>query len=358
MTYTLALRLRAPALAHPQRLLLRVEGERIADVEYRPDVGGGSPFSQSRYTVDALVTTGAALCPYCSVAHSLALCQAIEAVAEVQVPPRAATLRTLAAELERVASHLATVGELFVALGRTDAAQLMKEQHDAARNALKLLAGSPPGCWIVPGGVASDPGAVDLAPYVEMAASALDRLFKLTDRLVGARGLLARTVEVGILSPSAAQQMALSGPLARASGLRIDVRHDAPYAAYTSLRPELITQEGGDVYARMLVLILEALESLKLIERAAADPPGGPAQSVLPTQLPDGVGGSSVEAPRGALRYQVESVEGELRLLSCRVAPQLDQLLARMMLIGNTLDSAALIALSTDPCGMCLKLTQ
>jgi len=357
VTYTLALRLRAPALAHPQRLLLRVEGERIADVEYRPDLGGGSPFPLGRYTVDALVTVGAALCPYCGVAHALAICQAIEAIAEVQVPPRAAALRTLVAELERVASHLATVGELFVALGRTDAAQLMREQSEAARNALKLLAGSPPGCWVVPGGVASDPGAVDLAPYVEMAASALDRLFKLTDRLVGARGLLARTVEVGVISSSAAQQMALSGPLARASGLRMDLRHDAPYAAYASLRPELITQEGGDVYARMLVLILEALESLKLIERAAADPPGGPAQCVLPIQLPDGVGVSSVEAPRGALRYQVESVEGELRLLSCRAAPQLDRLLTRMMLIGNTLDSAALIALSSDPCGMCLKLT-
>jgi Ni,Fe-hydrogenase III large subunit len=233
----------------------------------------------------------------------------------------------------------------------------MKAQSEAAHNALKLLTGSQPGRWIVPGGVASDPGAVDLAPHVEMAASALDRLFKLSDRLVDARGLLARTVEVGVISPSAAQQMALSGPLARASGLRVDVRHDTPYAAYPSLCPELITQEGGDVYARMLVLILEALESLKLIECAAADPPGGPAQSVLPTRLPDGVGVSSVEAPRGALRYQVESVDGELRLLSCRAAPQLDRLLARMMLIGNTLDSAALIALSTDPCGMCLKLT-
>lgn len=357
MTYSLALRLRAPALAHPQRLLLRVEGERIANVEYRPDVGSGSPFLQSRYTVDALVTAGASLCPHCSVAHTLAICQAIEALAEVQIPPRAATLRTLVAELERVASHLATVSELFVALGRVDVAQLMNEQSEAARNALRLLAGSPPGRWIVPGGVASDPGAVDLAPYVEVAAIALDRLFKLTDRLVGARGLLARTVEVGIISASAAQQMALSGPLARASGLRSDVRHDFPYAAYAALRPELITQEGGDVYARLLVLILEALESLKLIERAAADPPGGPAQSLFPTHLPDSVGSSSVEAPRGALRYQVEAVEGTLRLLSCRAAPQLDRLLARMMLINNTLDSAALIALSTDPCAMCLRLT-
>jgi len=358
VTYTLALRLRAPALAHPQRLLLRVEGERIADVEYRPDLGGGSPFPLGRYTVDALVTVGAALCPYCGVAHALAICQAIEAIAEVQVPPRAAALRTLVAELERVASHLATVGELFVALGRTDAARLTQEQSEAVRNALRLLTGSPPGRWIVPGGVASDPGAVDLAPYVEVAATVLDRLFKLTDRLVGARGLLARTVEVGIISTTTAQQMALSGPLARASGLRSDVRHDSPYAAYATLRPELITQEGGDVYARLLVLILEALESLKLIERAAADPPGGPVQSALPTQLPDGVGRSSVEAPRGALRYQVESVEGSLRLLHCRVAPQLDRLLARMILISNTLDSAALIALSTDPCDMCLKLTQ
>lgn len=336
-------------------MVLRVEGERITDVEYRPELGDNLPFAQiGRTGVEQLVTTAARLCPNCGVAHALALCQAIEALAKISVPPRAATLRVLVAELERAASHLATVGEIFAALGLPAPSAAFAAQSAAARGALRALAGDPPGRWLVPGGVVSDVALTALSAPGEMAAQALKVLFKLSDRLISGRGLLARTVEVGVIAASAAEQFALGGPLARAAGLQADLRHDAPYAAYASLRPELIIQEGGDVYARILVLILEALESLKLVERAANDPPGGATQSALPAALPDAVGEGAVEAPRGPLRYRVESAGGRLSAVSCRTAPQLDRLLARTALVSNMLDDTALIVLSTDPCDACL----
>lgn len=355
MTYTLALRPRAPALTQVQRMVLRVAGERIADVEYRPELAPGQPFTQVERTgAEQLIATAAGLCPTCGLAHALALCQAIEALAEVVVSPKAAALRVLAAELERAASHLTTVAMIFEALGLAGPSTTCAAQARAAREALHTLAGNPPGRWLAPGGLARDSGLAALDAPAAVAAQALKVLFKLADRLISGRGLLARTVEVGVISASAAQQFALSGPLARAAGLRTDLRHDAPYDYYVNVSPDLVIQEGGDVYARLLVLIFEALESLKLVERIASDPPGGAIASVMPPKLPTADAQSAVEAPRGPLHYHVEAANGRLSAISCQVAPQLDRLLARTVLANANVDDAALIVLSTDPCDACL----
>jgi Ni,Fe-hydrogenase III large subunit len=171
-----------------------------------------------------------------------------------------------------------------------------------------------------------------------------------------ARPLLARTVDVGVISQSAAAQFGLAGPLARAAGLGADLRRDAPYAAYGELQPDVAPQEGGDVYARLLVLLLESLESLKLVERAARELPEGPWRGELPEALPAGAATAAVEAPRGPLRYSVESDGRRIVAVTAQVAPQLDRLLARTALAQAALDDAALIIVSTDPCDSCLAV--
>jgi Ni,Fe-hydrogenase III large subunit len=118
VTYTLALRPSAPALLRPQRALLKVAGEQIADIEYRPEPGAASPFNQvERLGVARLIDEAGQLCPSCGHAHALALCQAIESLLGLSIPPRAAWLRVAAVELERAASHLATLAAIFETLG-------------------------------------------------------------------------------------------------------------------------------------------------------------------------------------------------------------------------------------------------
>ena len=357
MAYTLALRPSAPALSRPQRVLLKVEGERIVDVEYRPDAGGGELFGRvDRMGFEQMVAAVATACPSCGVAHATALCQAVEALAGLAVPARAAALRLLAAELERAASHLATAGAIFGALGLPGAAEAFAAEGRAAREALLRLAGDPPGSWIVPGGVARDPDDEGRGALARAAAEALDRLFAAADRSLTQRPLLARTVEVGVISAGAAEQFRLAGPLARAAGLRGDLRLDAPYGAYDDFRPELVTQEGGDVYARMMVFILEALESLKLAGRVARELPEGATRGELPAALPAGGAAGATEAPRGPVRYRVEADGRRLVAVSCAPAPQLDRLLARAVMVDAALDNAALIVVSTDPCDTCLGM--
>ncbi|PDW02523.1 hypothetical protein [Candidatus Viridilinea mediisalina] len=351
----LALKPKAPALTRTQRMVLRVDGEQIADVEYRPDRADPGPFAQvGRMGAERLVATAAGFCPSCGVAHALAFCQAVESLAGVEIPERAAVLRVLVAELERAASHLTTVGALFDALGMPEPSRIFAHHSQTLREALHNLAGKPAGAWLLPGGINHDVALTALDVPATLARQTLTALFKLTDRLIGGRGLLARTVEVGGITTSAAEQFMLAGPLGRAAGLRADLRLDASYAAYKRLPPELVVQEGGDVYARMLVLMLEALESLKLVEEAANDPPSGAVSCPLPTKLPGGIGMSAVEAPRGPLRYRVEASDGRISAVTVQLAPQLDRLLARTLLTTSYVDDAALILLSTDPCDACL----
>lgn len=357
MAYTLALRPSAPALSRPQRVLLKVEGEQIVDVEYRPDTGEHPLLGRvERMGFEQIVAAVATNCPSCGVAHAMALCQAVEALARVELPRRAAALRVIAAELERAASHLAAAGAIFEALGLPGTAEAFAAEGRAAREALTTLAGDPPGRWVVPGGVARDLDDEARGALTRGAAESLDRLFAAADKSIAQRPLLARTVEVGVISASAAEQFMLAGPLARAAGLRVDLRLDEPYAAYDELQPELITQEGGDVYARLMVFVLEALESLKLVERAVRELPEGPSRGGLPAALPAGEATGAVEAPRGPIRYRVEADGRRVTGATCTPAPQLDRLLARAVMVNAALDNAALIVVSTDPCDTCLGM--
>lgn len=357
MAYTLALRVSAPALAHAQRLLLKVEGEQIVSVEYRPEAGSSPFFTRTGGRgAEELIAAATSACPTCGTAHGLALCQAVEALAEISLPPRAEALRLAAAELERAASHLATVGAIFEALALPATARAFAAEGRRAHQALSQLAGGQLKGWLRPGGLSRDIDSSVRDALAKASGEALDRLFALADRTIAGRLLLARTVEVGVITASAAEQFGLSGPLARAAGLAADLRIDAPYGAYVETQPTLVSQEGGDVYARLLVLILEALESLKLVGAVINQLPPGTVRGKLPASLPAGSAEGTVEAPRGPLSYRVEADGSRLDTVSCRPAPQLDRLLARAIMQNAALDDSALIVVSTDPCDACLSM--
>ena len=356
LTYTLALRPSAPGLRHPQRALLTVEGERIADVEYRPEPSASAPFGQAeRMGLGRLLDAAGQHCPSCGFAHALALCQAVEALAGIAPTPRAAWLRVAAAELERASSHLATLAAICATLGLGPLGAAFAAHGAAVRTALGALTDQRMGGWLLPGGLAHDLSDVARAA-LGRAAAARAALFPIADGSITRRPLLARTLDVGVISASAAEQFGLAGPMARAAGLAADLRHDAPYAAYAELPPDSAPQEGGDVYARMLVLLLESLDSLRIVQRVAEELPGGAWRGTLPEQLPAATASAAVEAPRGPLRYSVEGDGRRIVAVAYQAAPQLDRLLARTALAQAALDDAALIIVSTDPCDACLGI--
>jgi Ni,Fe-hydrogenase III large subunit len=352
LSYTLALAPTAPAWRGGQRLLLKIDGEVVADVDYRPTIDVSRPVVPPIEALPAIRAAGKR-CDSCGFAHALALCMAVESLAGLAPGERAGRLRVAAAELERVAAHLDALGALFDALGLTADAAGLAGLGGEARALLAALAGPAPAEMLLPGGLSRDLGDDAQSALRQGLARLNRRLYQLADHMIDGRLLLARTVEVGAIGRDAALQFGLRGPLARAAGIAADLRLDAPYAAYAELPPAAVTQEGGDVYARLVVLLLEALESVKLVDRALVDLPAGDWRGSDAPELRPGEGQGEVEAPRGGLIYRVGSDGRRLTSVLAVPAPQIDRLLARALLGRARLDDAALITLSTAPCDGC-----
>lgn len=355
--YTLALGPFVTAWRGPQRLTLQVEGEVIRDVDYRAGYNErGCADRLTRLNLDQGLYLVRHICSVSSFAHTLAFCQALEALLELEVPSRAAYIRCAVAELERLAAHLAALTGFCDTLGQDRYTEMLQKLEEGTRQAMLLLTGArnlTDTC--LPGGLRHDLDDQQRGELLTLLAKLNRRFFQLIDQMIDKRTLLARTVNVGVLARNAAEQFGLRGPLARASGLRADLRVDQPYAAYSQLSVRPIVQEGGDVYARMVVLLLEAFESIKLVEQALEHVAGGAWQGALPTALVAGQASAAVESPHGMLRYTLESDGRRLTAVMIDRPRQLDRLLARTLLVGALLDDVPLIISSTDPCVACAE---
>jgi NADH-quinone oxidoreductase subunit D len=115
----------------------------------------------------------------------------------------------------------------------------------------------------------------------------------------------ARTRGVGVLTAEQISAYGISGPLARASGVDLDLRRDDPYLAYGELTDVLrvVTRTHGDCYDRFEVLLEQVYVSLDLAE-ACAD-----RLSALPKVLkvPEGETYAWTENPLGINGYYLVS---------------------------------------------------
>jgi Ni,Fe-hydrogenase III large subunit len=357
VSYSLALGPFHPAWRGPQRFVIQLSGERITDIEYYDGFNErGCAERLPRLELSRALQLVTRVCGACSFAHALAFCQALEQLCTIAVSERAAMLRCCVAEFERIASHLDAAATLLGALGMELRAGELVALRSTALAAQQILSGArlaPDVC--LPGGLRRDLSARGREELLVMMPKLNRALYRFADVIIDHRALLARTIEIGALPRAAAEQFGVRGPLARASGIPRDTRADHPYAAYARLEFRPITQEGGDVYARLVLLLLEAYESVKLAEQALELLPGGEALGALPEVLKLGQGSGAVEGPRGLIRYTVES-DGR-RITGARIdAPrQLDRLLARTLLTGALIDNAVAIVASTDHCTACAE---
>jgi Ni,Fe-hydrogenase III large subunit len=357
VSYSLALGPFHPAWRGPQRFVLKLDGERVADIEYTDGFNErGCAERLPRLALPQALHLVTRICGTCSFAHSLAFCQAIEQLCDISVSERSCALRCVAAELERIASHTRAAAGVLRALGMDMRARDADGLCELALQALQALSGArviPDLC--VPGGLRRDldgPGREALL----VALPKINRgLYRFTDDLIDQRALLARTIEVGGLPRTAAEQFGVRGPLARASGIARDARSDHPYAGYPRLAFKPITQEGGDVYARLVLLLLEAYESVKLIDQALKDLPDGESHGELPEELAAGQGSGVAEGPRGLIRYTIQSDGRKITQARIDAPRQLDRLLARTLLAGSLIDDTVAIIASIDSCTACAE---
>ncbi len=167
--------------------------------------------------------------------------------------------------------------------------------------------------------------------------------------------LKARLKGVGILKKQDAIELGVLGPVARASGVAIDVRKDHPYAAYDKVDWEMIVLEDGDVFARTSVRLLEIIQSIKIIRACLKNLPRGPIETAV-REIGVGEGIGQHEAPRGEVFHYTRSngsnypERHKIRAPSSMNVPSF-----KKTVIGESLADAALITAAVDPCYCCTE---
>jgi Ni,Fe-hydrogenase III large subunit len=235
-----------------------------------------------------------------AVAFSWAYCQALEGTAGSVVPVRAAWLRALALELERVANHLGDLG----ALGNDAGFAFGLSQFGRLKESLLRLTERTLGQrylmdFVVPGGTSMDaaPERLDaLGRFMTALPVEVDRLRRIYDEHSGLRD---RFIDAGRVAPELALRLGLAGLAGRASGQAFDLRTDLPCCPYDELQPGKIVADGGDVAARVAVRFEELATSCRLIRDIVAGLPDGEHRTA-PSQPADGaMGVGLIEGWRG-----------------------------------------------------------
>jgi Ni,Fe-hydrogenase III large subunit len=235
-----------------------------------------------------------------AVAYSWAYCQAFEGIAGAAVPTRAAWLRALALECERIANHLGDLGALGndagFAFGLSQLSRL-KEQWlrviEAALGQRYLMD------FVVPGGVFKNPSEDKLAALAACAAKIATEAIVIRGIYDEHAGVRDRFAGAGTVTPDLARQLGLCGLAGRASAQLHDLRADMACTPYNDLKVRTFASRDGDVAARVAVRFDELNESARLIDEIVRKLPNGAFRAVFAQPAQGGMGVGIIEGWRG-----------------------------------------------------------
>ena len=206
----------------------------------------------------------------------LAYSLAVERLLDVEVPPRAAAIRVLMTELNRVSSHLVALATNGMDIGAISMMMYGFREREAILAFFEKNTGLRMNHnFIRPGGTAADlaPGWKD--DVAAMLADLPHRLDQYDDLLRENPIWLARTVGVGVITAEEAIAESITGPSLRAAGVDWDLRKVFPYSGIEQYEFEVHLGENGDVYDRYRVRVEEIRESLKIVEQVMDTMPKG-----------------------------------------------------------------------------------
>ena len=250
--------------------------------------------------------------------NELGVVLGVEEMLGMEVPVRAVWARTLLAELNRVLNHLMFLGSYPLELGAiTPVFYAFREREEIQAVLEEASGGRMHYMFNRVGGLKEDLPAGWLGRVADAIAVVRRRLPDIASLILGNEIVNARTRGVGVLSAAVGAAYGVSGPIARASGIDVDLRRDAPYLAYAELFApggpgRVVTRKAGDALARLEVLYEQVEVSLDLaqacVEKLAALPQG-PVNVKLPKVLkvPEGDLYTATENPLGFNGYYLVS---------------------------------------------------
>jgi NADH-quinone oxidoreductase subunit D len=336
---------------------LTVDGEVVTDIDMRISYNhrGIEKISES-LQFDQVPFLVSRICGICSASHPLAYVQAVEELAGVTPPDRALYVRTIINELERIHSHILWAGLAGHFIGYDTVFMWAWKYREPVLDLLEEITGNRNNYGNVKVGGCREDIPDELKPKI---VGEMDKIEKKMDMLIKAVTddpvLHARLKGVGVLSKEDAIKFAVTGPTARASGVAIDVRRDDPYAAYGDLDWNVIALPEGDVFAKVVVRLLEVLESIKIVKQATKRLPGGPI-AVEVKEIPPGESVGRAEAPRGETFHYVRSDGGNRPIRHKVRAPSFVNVPSfKASCIGEHIADVTITLASVDPCYSCTE---
>ncbi len=279
-----------------------------------------------------------------TVAYAWAYAMAAESLAGLVLPERAAWLRALLLERERVANHLGDLG----ALGNDAAfgfalAQFGRLREDWLRTNRECFGHRLLMDCIVPGGVARDLDAAGREKLQRQGETMVREIAELKGIYSEHAGLQDRFVTTGRVAPELAARLGLSGLAGRASGQTADLRADFPWPPYDELPFTASMQLNGDVAARVAVRFDECFASLRLIQALLAALPDGPTRLPLAAAA-QAAGAGWIEGWRGEVLVALETdAEGRIARCHCHDPSWQNWPLLEHAIMGNIVPDFPLI---------------
>jgi len=347
-----------PALEEPVHARLFVEGEEIRDAEVFIGYNhrGIEKLAQQKNFIQTLVMVER-VCGICSHSHALGYAMALEQIAQMEVPKRGQYIRVIMCELERLHSHYLWLGIALHLIGHDSLFMHSWDDREAIMDILEDISGNRVNYGMV--GIGGSRRDISDEQRIRILAM-LDKIEKsnlaLKDILLADKTVALRTQGVGVLTTEDGYRIGAVGPHARASAMPVDVRKDAPYICYEDFEFDKVTFNTCDVFSRVVVRVLENVESIKIIRQALDMLPKGKINlgTRIP-KIPEGEYMVRVEAPRGQLTYKVNTDGGEFnRRVSIHVPTFKNAPTVPVMLKGNSVADAGLIVASIDPCFSCM----
>jgi NADH-quinone oxidoreductase subunit D len=277
-----------PATHTTFRIVLELEGERI--VNCIPDIGFlhsgfeklGEHLDYNQYVV--IVERMNYVCP---VSNDIVWHMACEKLFGIDITPRCKAIRTILAELGRMQDHLLNIGVSGLDLGAFTAFLYAFNEREIINDLVEAISGSrfhPSNTRI--GGLAQDapPGWTDrVLDFVRNRIP--PALRDVESLLLRNRIFMERTKGIGMISHDDAINWSLTGPVARASGVKRDLRKDEPYLCYAdnwdgkgapAVDFQVPIAYGADAYSRFLVRLEETRQACRIIEQVVEMMPAGP----------------------------------------------------------------------------------
>lgn len=345
-----------PVLPEPIHLDLVIEDEIV--VEAIPSIGfihRGLEKLVEKKEYTELVYVIERVCGICSFGHGWGYCQSVEGLMKVEVPERAEFLRTIWHELSRVHSHLLWLGLLADGFGFES---LFMHCWRLRERVLDLFEKTTGGRVIFSvckvGGVRKDIDRATLNEIVHVLRDMEKELKDLTDTFIEDYSVKNRLVGVGVLSKEDAIELCAVGPMARASGVRQDMRLTGN-GVYDRLDFEPIVETAGDCYGRCMVRIREIYQSIDLIAQAVDLIPDGEI-SVPVKGMPEGEYMTRIEQPRGEAYYYAKGAGSKfLERMRVRTPTNMNIPALVKTLQGCDLADVPMLVLTIDPCISCTE---